>query len=54
MPEGLRLTKNSDAAIIVLHEIYGINPFMHAVCQKYHSLGYDASVSYTHLTLPTN
>lgn len=42
MPEGLRLTKNSDAAIIVLHEIYGINPFMHAVCQKYHSLGYDA------------
>ena len=42
MPEGFRLIKNSDAAIIVLHEIYGINPFMHAVCQKYHLLGYDA------------
>ena len=28
-------------ALIVLHEIYGVNEFIDCVCRKYHSEGYD-------------
>ncbi len=41
MQNGLQFVANSNAAIIVLHEIYGVNPHMHSVCQKYYSLGFD-------------
>lgn len=32
---------NSKEAIILLHEIYGVNPFIEGMCQQYKSAGYD-------------
>lgn len=37
----LELKRNSDSAIIILHEIYGINQHISNVCAKYYSNGYD-------------
>ncbi|NMS91809.1 hydrolase [Clostridioides difficile] len=31
----------SDVAIIVLHEIYGVNKFIEDICQKYYQHGFD-------------
>lgn len=33
--------KNKKSAIIVLHEIYGINKFIQKQCQKFEDMGYD-------------
>lgn len=41
IPEKINSIANSDAAIIVLHEIYGVNEHMAGVCEKYRGLGYD-------------
>ncbi|MEL7568217.1 MAG: dienelactone hydrolase family protein [Dehalobacterium sp.] len=30
-----------ESAVIVLHEIYGINPHIRYVCQQYEAVGYD-------------
>lgn len=35
------MKRNSDSAIIILHEIYGINQHISNVCEKYYSNGYD-------------
>ena len=32
---------NSTAALIVLHEVYGINKFIDDVCTEYHKQGFD-------------
>ncbi|MGV8905417.1 MAG: dienelactone hydrolase family protein [Acetobacterium sp.] len=37
----LILKSGSDSAIIILHEIYGINPHIASVCNTYFSKGYD-------------
>ena len=37
----LELKKGNESAIIVLHEIYGINSHIEEVCQKYSEIGYD-------------
>jgi len=37
----LMLKSGSDSAIIILHEIYGINPHIASVCHTYFSKGYD-------------
>lgn len=37
----LTYQNNSDTAVIVLHEIYGINRHITKVCQKYSTDGYD-------------
>lgn len=34
-------TNNNKRAIIILHEIYGINKFIEAICAEYYNLGYD-------------
>lgn len=33
--------KNNQKAIIILHEIYGVNEFINSQCQKYKESGYD-------------
>lgn len=38
---GLALQAGCESAIIILHEIYGINPHIQEVCESYHALGYD-------------
>lgn len=39
---GLLIYKNtSDTAVVVLHEIYGINAHIQMVCDEYNHLGYD-------------
>lgn len=35
------LKKGSDIAIVLLHEIYGINQFMRDLCEEYHAWGCD-------------
>ncbi len=35
------ITENTKQAIIILHEIYGINEFIKAQCQKFIEAGYD-------------
>lgn len=37
----LKITNGFDSAIIVLHEIYGINEHMKTVCKEYSEAGYD-------------
>ncbi|MBA1336217.1 MAG: hypothetical protein HPY66_2461 [Firmicutes bacterium] len=37
----LVMKNNSDAALIVLHEIYGINRHMETVCERFFRQGYD-------------
>lgn len=37
----IKYIHKSDVAIVVLHEIYGINSFIEDVCQKYYKYGYD-------------
>ncbi len=37
----MKILNNSDAAIIVVHEIYGINQHIKEVCQGLSKLGYD-------------
>ena len=37
----LEYKNNNEIAIIVLHEIYGINKFIEEVCQDYHAAGFD-------------
>lgn len=37
----LRFLNNADAAIVVLHEIYGVNEHMQSVCKHFSRLGYD-------------
>ncbi len=37
----LEKKNNYDAALIVLHEIYGINRHMETVCERFHRQGYD-------------
>lgn len=37
----IKKVENNKKAIIVLHEIYGINRFMEDVCAEYHQLGFD-------------
>lgn len=37
----MRIKNNSNSAIIVLHEIYGINQHMEMVCRKFSKAGYD-------------
>lgn len=37
----LSYIKDNPSAIIVLHEIYGINAFIKDVCRQYHEEGYD-------------
>ena len=37
----LEITKGNKSAIIVLHEIYGINRHIEEVCQKYSDMGFD-------------
>ena len=32
---------NNKNALIVLHEIYGVNNFIEDVCTRYHRLGFD-------------
>lgn len=32
---------NNKSAIIVLHEIYGVNKFIEDVCEQYHRIGFD-------------
>jgi len=32
---------NNEVAIIMLHEIYGINKFMEEICEEYHAAGFD-------------
>ena len=46
---------NVKGGIVVLQEIFGVNPHMRSVVDAYAAEGYAAiaPVSYTHLTLPT-
>ncbi len=37
----LKLIKNYENAIVVLHEIYGINEHIKDVCAEYHERGFD-------------
>ena len=37
----MRIVNNSDSAIIVLHEIYGINEHIKNVCIGFSAKGYD-------------
>ncbi|EQH73542.1 dienelactone hydrolase family protein [Clostridioides difficile DA00256] len=37
----IKMLNKSYVAIVVLHEIYGINSFIEDVCQKYYKYGYD-------------
>lgn len=37
----LEIVENNKSAMIVLHEIYGINRFMEEVCRRYHAKGLD-------------
>lgn len=37
----LKLIKNNENAVVVLHEIYGINEHIKGVCAEYHDRGFD-------------
>ncbi len=37
----IKLLKNNRNAVIILHEIYGVNRFIEDVCSEYHMLGFD-------------
>lgn len=37
----LKLIKNNENAVVVLHEIYGINEHIKDVCAEYHDRGFD-------------
>jgi len=37
----LEYKNNNEIAIIILHEIYGINKFIEEVCEDYHGAGFD-------------
>lgn len=37
----IKYIHKSNIAIVVLHEIYGVNNFIKDVCQKYYKGGYD-------------
>lgn len=37
----LEYKNNSEIAIIILHEIYGVNKFIEEVCEDYHGAGFD-------------
>lgn len=37
----MKIINNSDSAIIVLHEIYGINKNIYEICMKFSKLNYD-------------
>lgn len=37
----IKKTSNDNIAVILLHEIYGMNRFMEELCEEYHGLGFD-------------
>ncbi|EEI6593044.1 dienelactone hydrolase family protein [Salmonella enterica] len=37
----LKLIENNENAVVVLHEIYGINEHIKDVCAEYHDRGFD-------------
>jgi len=37
----IKKISNNKKAVIILHEIYGINRFIKDVCSEYHILGFD-------------
>lgn len=37
----IRKTNQNKTAVIILHEIYGVNRFMEETCSEYHSWGFD-------------
>jgi len=37
----LNIIRGNESAIIVLHEIYGINPHIRGICEHYASVGFD-------------
>lgn len=51
----LKMLNNSDVAVIILHEIYGINEHIAGVCEKFSNSGYDVICpNYLKLKQPYN